>query len=186
MRRTTAPALSYFYSRPCGRGDNNNMDVAEAVKKFLLTPLREGRPVQGGPAGVRLDDFYSRPCGRGDQDGFLAARRLLPFLLTPLREGRQFIPVNYHYAEKDFYSRPCGRGDLKPDASPSSDIPISTHAPAGGATYVVYIIGHNVNISTHAPAGGATFWLLSEPVKMPLFLLTPLREGRQQFSTSPS
>ena len=34
--------------------------------KFLLTPLREGRPVRQLPARPVLRHFYSRPCGRGD------------------------------------------------------------------------------------------------------------------------
>ena len=54
-----------------------------------------------------------------------------------------------------FYSRPCGRGDeFFPPARQCH--PISTHAPAGGATGGVvdgYVLA---SISTHAPAGGAT------------------------------
>ena len=61
------------------------------------------------------------------------------FLLTPLREGRPL------------------------DSSASSLRSISTHAPAGGATFESAITG-----------------------VAKTFLLTPLREGRQQFSTSPS
>ena len=35
----------YFYSRPCGRGDEiADAELTQRVK-FLLTPLREGRPV---------------------------------------------------------------------------------------------------------------------------------------------
>ena len=41
-RRTWAGL--YFYSRPCGRGDNISMTAANYTKLFLLTPLREGRP----------------------------------------------------------------------------------------------------------------------------------------------
>lgn len=41
-------------------------------------------------------------------------------------------------------------------------------------------------ISTRAPAGGATIPELIEKYGLTQFLLTPLREGRQQFSTSPS
>ena len=41
-------------------------------------------------------------------------------------------------------------------------------------------------ISTHAPAGGATGTEHSLGIYQAAFLLTPLREGRQQFSTSPS
>ena len=34
--------------------------------RFLLTPLREGRPAGSCPACIAAPDFYSRPCGRGD------------------------------------------------------------------------------------------------------------------------
>ena len=56
------------------------------------------------------------------------------FLLTPLREGRPAGRRRRLCPPADFYSRPCGRGD-----SPSEEryvvwTPISTHAPAGGAT----------------------------------------------------
>ncbi len=48
-----------------------------------------------------------------------------------------------------------------------------------------YII-HESKISTHAPAGGATLLTWKGGFPLDEFLLTPLREGRQQFSTSPS
>ena len=57
--------MNYFYSRPCGRGD-------------------QAPP----PPQVRNLHFYSRPCGRGDGAGQAAARAGQAFLLTPLREGR--------------------------------------------------------------------------------------------------
>ena len=81
--------LEDFYSRPCGRGDlaviaalialiiiSTHAPAGGATEaldfiprknvKFLLTPLREGRPVLPAVAGVQFY-FYSRPCGRGDQ-----------------------------------------------------------------------------------------------------------------------
>ncbi len=55
---------------------------------------------------------------------------------------------------------------------------ISTHAPAGGATLQFYAKQAQLAISTHAPAGGATNCpITSNPCI--IFLLTPLREGRQ-------
>ena len=59
-------ATQYFYSRPCGRGDLDDMMRDADDDKFLLTPLREGRPA------VTLA-FVMRSA----------------FLLTPLREGRR-------------------------------------------------------------------------------------------------
>ena len=132
------------------------MDAAGGyADRFLLTPLREGRPVQlvkgvedlfistlapaGGatsstvPLVFTFSNFYSRPCGRGDFRYAISSSRSMVY----------------------FYSRPCGRGDTFEGKHYISLI-ISTHAPAGGATrYCVnaYLQG---DISTHAPAGGAT------------------------------
>ena len=129
---------SYFYSRPCGRGDlaalrdaafyllisthapaggaTAALHVPAAfLTKFLLTPLREGRPSSRTSSPGR-PDFYSRPCGRGD--------------LVVLR------PV---FVYEDFYSRPCGRGDQTASVAKLGYQPISTHAPAGGATGVASV-----------------------------------------------
>ena len=57
--------VSYFYSRPCGRGDPQALGRLAAQHPFLLTPLREGRPA------------YGKNAKKHDK-----------FLLTPLREGR--------------------------------------------------------------------------------------------------
>ncbi len=78
------------------------------------------------------------------------------FLLTPLREGR---PA----AEIPAYAPAC----------------ISTHAPAGGATGQKGQRAFDPAISTHAPAGGATDVLPAKWDGDTVFLLTPLREGRQ-------
>ena len=102
---------AYFYSRPCGRGDQS-------------------------PCCFRSKSiyFYSRPCGRGDSCASESSCSIListhapaggatprdlweftglrEFLLTPLREGRP--------AQR--CKRACKRQR------------ISTHAPAGGAT----------------------------------------------------
>ncbi len=56
------------------------------------------------------------------------------FLLTPLREGRPGRRTRRSWRAY-FYSRPCGRGDELHIKSDYSDSVISTHAPAGGATY---------------------------------------------------
>ena len=141
---------------PAGGATSSLMLHHRVIFLFLLTPLREGR--QGQQQRGKRSDGISTHAPAGGATAYL----------IPYWNGKQ----------NHFYSRPCGRGDQGRERQRLDHRRISTHAPAGGATYVVYIIGHNVNISTHAPAGGATFWLLSEPVKMPLFLLTPLREGR--------
>ena len=154
--RVSARQRPDFYSRPCGRGDFTGGYNTFQGFGFLLTPLREGRPSSAlhriadamisthAPAGGATDqvaavsrgrdDFYSRPCGRGD-------------VVHPCR-----FP-----APSDFYSRPCGRGDSASRLTSSGPL-ISTHAPAGGATF----IGIRVLAAQKA------------------FLLTPLREGRRE------
>ena len=78
------------------------------------------------------------------------------FLLTPLREGRRAEMGGAETMVKNFYSRPCGRGDDFKD---------------------IWLVG-DYSISTHAPAGGATFWQVAANKPLRAFLLTPLREGR--------
>ena len=114
-RWQTTARLQNFYSRPCGRGDTEvklrdanaytisthapaggatmwPKSPATLRNKFLLTPLREGRPGAGGNGAAQEDHFYSRPCGRGDT---VTRCRLILYI--------------------HFYSRPCGRGDAGRD-----------------------------------------------------------------------
>ena len=109
-------------------------------------------------------------------------------------------PCPHEQKAWNFYSRPCGRGDSKfyrfflcsfiSTHAPAGGatlrrfrqrhpVGISTHAPAGGATHGLYFPKHGIIISTHAPAGGATEAGEKEGREVPLFLLTPLREGRR-------
>ena len=112
---------------------SSNVCICHALG-FLLTPLREGRRNRSVPGSTLILDFYSRPCGRGDKD-----------------HGR--LPPG---SAGDFYSRPCGRGDQTASVAKLGYQPISTHAPAGGATTLLCVLAHPATISTHAPAGGAT------------------------------
>ena len=67
---------TYFYSRPCGRGDENVAPFSETQGElFLLTPLREGRHITMSDSLRKLQDFYSRPCGRGDRCYYLSGTR---------------------------------------------------------------------------------------------------------------
>ena len=119
---------------PAGGATGSSGSTTASGTVFLLTPLREGRRSAQLIFWFKRTDFYSRPCGRGDNDGTHAP--------TPF--------VTY------FYSRPCGRGDSTIDliivgidiflltplregrrnrrTQPAARQPISTHAPAGGAT----------------------------------------------------
>ena len=107
--------LCHFYSRPCGRGDRLFVCFYNGRRRFLLTPLREGRRACVSCPQPSPMDFDSRPCGRGD---VFACE----------------VFLNHAY----FYSRPCGRGDarLLCDLDVRA-VEISTHAPAGGATLII-------------------------------------------------
>ena len=95
---------------PAG-GATGDVDAAGGyADRFLLTPLREGRP-EPVRRVKSSGDFYSRPCGRGDF----------------FRAATESQCLSY------FYSRPCGRGD-EHHLEALRLLIISTHAPAGGAT----------------------------------------------------
>ena len=133
IRSAARRSTPYFYSRPCGRGDTeipaafaswdciSTHAPAGGATAFTNTSSRS-RPISThAPAGGATScasgssnphkHFYSRPCGRGDRDASDVILQAEQFLLTPLREGRP---------EKT-------KGE-------QSNMVISTHAPAGGAT----------------------------------------------------
>ena len=190
----------YFYSRPCGRGDSSDGFENVNTNGFLLTPLREGRPPARRSAPQEDFYFYSRPCGRGDRREQEAARQKIYFYSRPCGRGDGNQPLS-HWHFLYFYSRPCGRGDgmrfvcdcchdlflLTPLRegrraalyAETGAYTISTHAPAGGATQRPRKRRGRASISTHAPAGGATVMAAKPFPASALFLLTPLREGRQ-------
>ena len=78
----------YFYSRPCGRGDN-----------FTAAPVLHGRISTHAPAGGAtpfgriavfiIFVFLLTPLREGRLGGMAGPIMLGVFLLTPLREGRQ-------------------------------------------------------------------------------------------------
>ena len=124
-------------------------------RRFLLTPLREGRLNRIVIALMQELISTHAPAGGATAD---------------LRRCWKHRP--------HFYSRPCGRGDQMSGLRFES-MAISTHAPAGGATrrrdnrkgaYTIFLltplregrrrmakyVTKAQLISTHAPAGGAT------------------------------
>ena len=156
--------ISYFYSRPCGRGDlrrfrrydgtlgiSTHAPAGGATCKCLYATGNQLPISTHAPAGGATHGAVKALCNRGDISTHAPAGGATcyfnthlecpAFLLTPLREGRR--------------------------------MPLALMLAAS-------------SISTHAPAGGATWPLTSPTSSARSFLLTPLREGRQQFSTSPS
>ena len=85
MKKTAA---AKFLLTPLREGRPRMLLTPLTRPLFLLTPLREGRPCGLRRLFVLRLDFYSRPCGRGDVPG-----------------TGEVLPALY------FSSRPCGRGD---------------------------------------------------------------------------
>ena len=77
----------YFYSRPCGRGDQK--PEVRTIRRYISTHAPAGGATRVCHHRCRQNDnFYSRPCGRGDNEINIGQRHGSQFLLTPLREGR--------------------------------------------------------------------------------------------------
>ena len=171
--------VPYFYSRPCGRGDQ-----CEGTPLFFATY------------------FYSRPCGRGDKISVngLAVDAIsthapaggatihIPERNGVVRRISTHAPAGgatrdtlvWAGIKKYFYSRPCGRGD--PCLAHRTQPPgrISTHAPAGGATSTDFKFFLKSCYFYSRPCGrGDGRASSSSGLNGYLFLLTPLREGRR-------
>ena len=155
MKKTAA---AKFLLTPLREGRPRMLLTPLTRPLFLLTPLREGRPCGLRRLFVLRLDFYSRPCGRGDVPG-----------------TGEVLPALY------FYSRPCGRGDPAgtPDAPQLGRLFLLTPLREGRHCLVVEKVC-NRQISTHAPAGGATWASSQMRTNICGFLLTPLREGRRE------
>ena len=148
-------------------------------RRFLLTPLREGRRAFHLACDSTGHYFYSRPCGRGDAGGmwrkkhgttisthapaggatrlphiYNTARRL--FLLTPLREGRPAVTTPSSPTSTHFYSRPCGKGDIFSLSAPRFFWGFLLTPLREGRRTIDGGLCEECRISTHAPAGGAT------------------------------
>ena len=101
----------YFYSRPCGRGDGQQI-----LKVYEAKAISTHAPA-GGATGMQTSknatgkNFYSRPCGRGDS--------------APAASSSLSAAISTH----------APAGGATDDAGGVGPVhTISTHAPAGGAT----------------------------------------------------
>ena len=98
-------------------------------------------------------------------------------VITPLREGRRKRPSPTLTAMY-FNSRPCERGDLYEIDRRITDLLISIHAPARGATCLSWMAARrrlNFN-SRPCERGDVVESFFTAFIK---FQFTPLREGRQ-------
>ena len=125
--------------------------------KFLLTPLREGRPLHGPIGCVRRMISTHAPAG-----------------------GATATSQDTHLAEIISTHAPAGGATRRVEKGRRNS-PISTHAPAGGATRTgcaMLLVGA---ISTHAPAGGATWSGGSIFQTIPDFYSRPCGRGDNPF-----
>ena len=166
-----------FLLTPLREGRHVAIEMIAGMGIFLLTPLREGRLLALAQM-VSLEAISTHAPAGGATLMAELTEVSVRFLLTPLREGR---PRRFPAARQrtHFYSRPCGRGDVTYIDDAKVMELISTHAPAGGATYGFEVTLFDEDyyfysrpcgrgdqkpevrtirryISTHAPAGGAT------------------------------
>ena len=105
---------TYFYSRPCGRGDGGRPE-SEKANAFISTHA----PAGGATGGFRRcgdQSVISTHAPAGGATRYKSKQKsVAQFLLTPLREGRRTVPPQ-----------------------PGPRLSISTHAPAGGATAIFH------------------------------------------------
>ena len=142
---------------PAGGATQAGSLMTHSAKRFLLTPLREGRRRR-----MRRNEHQDR------------------FLLTPLREGRPVGRRGSAANHEHFYSRPCGRGDEKQVNESLTKIAISTHAPAGGATFDEFSVSDDARRQfLLTPLREGRHVLPAKWDGDTVFLLTPLREGRR-------
>ena len=96
--------------------------------------------------------FCSPPRGGRQEIGYKEGRGN-KFLLTPPHGGRLKISEDA-ITEHQFLLTPPHGGRLRPCGGHIHREPISTHAPAWGATHVRFRRWRDPPISTHAPAWG--------------------------------
>ena len=152
--------------------------------QFLLTPLREGRLVLQRLGGSHGKNFYSRPCGRGDTIGQQREILCCYFYSRPCGRGDPRKRGGAG-ARLYFYSRPCGRGDLCQTGRSLCDTHFYSRPCGRGDLRRVNKCEALADFYSRPCGRGDDAGRAQEPMRFS-FLLTPLREGRQQFSTSPS
>ena len=184
---------------PAGGATRGWLDANPAKRKFLLTPLREGRHQEALNQCFRFIISTHAPAGGATFGWHISNLRIYISTHAPAG-GATRTMFSTGVAITHFYSRPCGRGDHLLSFVVVKFLFISTHAPAGGATLRDLLCRarrmdfysrpcgrgdvtrfarnwQHLRISTHAPAGGATD-IFDAPNVFIVFLLTPLREGR--------
>ena len=196
---TEAASSSYFYSRPCGRGDQSRLPSPCWCRISTHAPAGGATNARGLPYFL-LHISTHAPAGGATAVGLNPKKQMLLFLLTPLREGR---PLLRHFVVTFcivFLLTPLREGRHTAGTYPTSGFTFLLTPLREGRRPRPIFLFPRLCISTHAPAGGATrdktgkaihgVYFYSRPCGrgdenfatarsyFSLFLLTPLREGR--------
>ena len=105
------PNGARFLLTPLREGRPRHISSTNVSLLFLLTPLREGRRYGVDQAPGRRAISTHAPARGATSSGKIQGGEIKIFLLTPLREGRLYRVEDDGTKTLDFYSRPCERGD---------------------------------------------------------------------------
>ena len=178
---TEAASSSYFYSRPCGRGDQSRLPSPCWCRISTHAPAGGATNARGLPYFL-LHISTHAPAGGATAVGLNPKKQMLLFLLTPLREGR---PLLRHFVVTFcivFLLTPLREGRHTAGTYPTSGFTFLLTPLREGRRPRPIFLFPRLCISTHAPAGGATRMDAANISSQRIFLLTPLREGRRAAS----
>ena len=151
--------------------------AANTAGVFLLTPLREGRHTAAAPVNPTSCISTHAPAGGATKNKGVRILARTAFLLTPLREGRPRTIIVTLVTDR-FLLTPLREGRPVYLRRATAGRRISTHAPAGGATVVLFYGVRRVDDFYSRPCGRGDGTPHFGAVLRISFLLTPLREGR--------
>ena len=152
---TEAASSSYFYSRPCGRGDQSRLPSPCWCRISTHAPAGGATNARGLPYFL-LHISTHAPAGGATAVGLNPKKQMLLFLLTPLREGR---PLLRHFVVTFcivFLLTPLREGRHTAGTYPTSGFTFLLTPLREGRRPRPIFLFPRLCISTHAPAGGAT------------------------------
>ena len=166
--------MNMFQFTPPRRGRHTQLSQVIKGESFNSRP-REGGDRNPWKPSPRKKRFNSRPREGGDPAS-APASSAARFQFTPPRRGRLLVHEFPFTLTGSFNSRPREGGD-RVSTTTCSDLDVSIHAPAKGATCPGRDGHCHCKVSIHAPAKGATGVLVSID-SFRLFQFTPPRRGR--------
>ena len=154
-RRGDDPVSNISTHAPAGGATDSGCKRTITKTKFLLTPLREGRP--GFRHDKRTRSVISTHAPAGGATGGGSAGSPVLQISTHAPAGGATVSIQ---AGRNrcfyFYSRPCGRGDRISSENAGLECKFLLTPLREGRRRAGGMWRKNYGISTHAPAGGAT------------------------------